>query len=305
MWCCVNDRSQEKVDTTGLGEQNKIVRASTRTDSRSLLEQQQKSPDEQVRKKQTLLGLEVHSVTEEQRAHLRVIFTTLDTDSSGQITLAELTQYNESTLPETGYLAGLFESMNEQVVLGNHCRDGRVTLDEFMAYWESEVGKEGFERVKNATLELTKGHLLTKEQIHGAHPCKRDAMKPQDKQGGNDTLAVMMTPGWKCTAVNLYKDIDKDEDGKLTKEEFVTWAQQNQQKAKVMLPVLEPSDGFDNLLFQFDKSDGENMSADMVFSQDEFVVMYVNLMKGSMMQSDNPQIVPTAVRDDDMSAFTV
>ena len=240
MWCCVNDRSQEKVDTTGLGEQNKIVRASTRTDSRSLLEQQQKSPDEQVtkqtnklaslsnpmpdfamhkvRKKQTLLGLEVHSVTEEQRAHLRVIFTTLDTDSSGQITLAELTQYNESTLPETGYLAGLFESMNEQVVLGNHCRDGRVTLDEFMAYWESEVGKEGFERVKNATLELTKGHLLTKEQIHGAHPCKRDAMKPQDKQGGNDTLAVMMTPGWKCTAVNLYKDIDKDEDGKLTKE---------------------------------------------------------------------------------------
>ena len=41
-----------------------------------------------------------------------------------------------------------------------------------------------------------------------------------------------------------------------------------------MLPVLEPSDGFDNLLFQFVESDGENMSADMVFSQDEFVVPF-------------------------------
>lgn len=211
-----------------------------------------KTAEEAVEAKQQKMGLDPNACTADQREHLRSVFTSLDTDGSGFLVISELQKFNKA-LPDS-----LFEQMD------SGCKDGRVGLDEFMAYWESAVAKVGWDSVKKGSSELL----------------VKTTGKEVDYAVNKKQLIEEMRESWTARAQRKFDEIDKDKDGQLTSEEFQEWATKNQDAAKLFVPSLDVASGFDKLLKKHDQD------WDWSLNSTEFADMYIENMATSFLKTD-------------------
>jgi len=219
-----------------------------------------KKAEEAVKDTQASLGLDVFAVEQAQREHLRAIFATLDIDSSGFITLDEMQAFSfvDRSLQQV-----LFDSMD---AVGQ--QDGRIGLDEFMAYWESAVGSAGWSSVKAATNELI-------------------ANKMPGKGQGEDSEALVteMRPIWARRAAVLFRSIDKDKNSELDREELLEWAEKHPTQAKGFLPSLDDLgdwEKFDDWLTGAGSTMAVDSDGNWQISMTEFATLYSKAMENTL-----------------------
>ena len=102
-----------------------------------------------VKASQESLGLEKHVVNEEQRSKIKLIFSTLDADNSGYVNYDEF-----RTVPgPDAVMRKLFEAIDHSSdassAVGSltNFPDNQLSLSEFLAFYESCIGTDGWEAV--------------------------------------------------------------------------------------------------------------------------------------------------------------
>jgi len=228
------------------------------------------SAAEAINKKQMKLGLHVHAVSKAERKHLRSVFTTLDVNHDGFLKLEELKQFCDSMNNEQveGLFRQMVASLNQMsyVQKDEPNEKSRVELGEFMAFWESVVGKVDWSVVKEELQKLVMKKVSPAENV--------------DDTLDKEALLRELEPSWQRKGRLLFHKIDTNEDGKLTREEFTEWASANQEMAKVFIPGLHIDAGLDDLCESFDAN------GDGSFNVEEFQSAYVMSMRLSYMTTD-------------------
>jgi len=220
------------------------------------------APETEVIHKQGALGLGANAVSPEQRLYLRMIFTTIDSDSSGAVDLGEMCTEMVQGAGASQMLAKMFHAMD-----ATDSKDGKVELGEFMAYWESAVGVLGWANVQTALMDMI-SQMLGKERRSSLNYAVDNAAVMEELRQRSMTRADTM-----------FRDIDTDGNEVLTKNEILDWAMENPELAKQFIPCLDSGNdmAFQTSLYQWEAIRDKSVLEGLEY--DEFKDAYCNAME--------------------------
>jgi len=152
---------------------------------------------------QTDLQLPHHVARGDQREQLRAVFTSLDVNGEGCVALAEMTT-----------VTGKLPWANSDKV--------SLSLAEFVAVWESQVGSVGWEEVNTRLGAIVQQkHTATSFVPGTAAGCER-----------------ALERHWAATAAKVFEAIDADQNGALAAQEIRDWVLTHSKQAPAFFPTF-------------------------------------------------------------------
>jgi len=153
------------------------------------------------------------------------IFDEVDKDEDGKMTEKEFTAWAEHNLDK----ASMFFAFLDE----NDFRNAEVLSfqDKVGAFWMKAV----FEFDDNVNMRLEKPEFCALYEKLATAPAKMQQACPI-------RVAPAIEKAAADTADSVFDEVDKDQDGKMTEEEFCTWAEHNQSKAGMFFAFLDEDD---------------------------------------------------------------